>query len=59
MKFKIKKMGFYLLLGGFLFSSCKEYLDEKPLKSAVVPSTMEDLEALLNARWIVETQFGC
>lgn len=54
MKFKIKKMGFYLLLGGFLFSSCKEYLDEKPLKSLVVPSTMEDLEALLNARWIVE-----
>ncbi|MBN9384540.1 MAG: RagB/SusD family nutrient uptake outer membrane protein [Chitinophagaceae bacterium] len=28
--------------------SCKKYLDEKPLKSQIVPSTLNDLQALLD-----------
>lgn len=32
----------------FLFSACKDYLDEKSDKSLITPSTVEDLQALLD-----------
>jgi starch-binding outer membrane protein, SusD/RagB family len=37
-----------LFLSSILFSSCKKYLDQKPIKTQVVPSTLQDLQALLD-----------
>lgn len=35
-------------LGGSLFTSCKKFLDEKPLKEQKVPSKIQDLQTLLD-----------
>jgi len=37
-----------ILLTFFLLSSCKKFLDEKPDKKLVVPSTLRDLQAILD-----------
>lgn len=36
------------LLSCLIFASCKKYLDEKPDKALVVPTTLEDCSAILN-----------
>lgn len=38
----------FLLTSAALFTSCKKYLDEKPDKSLVVPTTIEDFQSLLD-----------
>ena len=37
-----------LILTVFLLQSCGDFLDERPQKSLVVPSTLEDLQAILD-----------
>jgi len=44
---KIKCIGF-LLMGALVLPSCKKWLDAKPDKKLVVPSAVEDLQALLD-----------
>lgn len=39
-----------------LETSCKKYLDQKPLKASVVPSTLSDLQALLDNDNIMNAQ---
>lgn len=44
------KLLLYICIGGLFFSmaSCKKYLDEKPLKSVVIPTTLQDVQSLLD-----------
>lgn len=46
-----------LSLFGFIFCliSCNDFLDEKPSKSLVVPTTPEDIQALLDADELMNT----
>lgn len=46
--FRLPFRGWELLLLVITFSSCKKYLNEKPDKSLAVPSTIQDLQALLD-----------
>lgn len=39
---------FYLLIGVLLMSSCEKYLDAKPDKALATPSTLKDLQAILD-----------
>lgn len=41
----------------FIFPSCKKYLDEKPVKATTIPSTLSDLQALLD-RYNINNQNG-
>jgi tetratricopeptide (TPR) repeat protein len=41
----------------FLLFSCKKYLDQKPLKTTVIPSSLADLQAILD-RYDIMTQNG-
>ena len=41
------------------FSSCKKFLDEKPDASLVVPSSLDDLQKLLDRNQIMNTTAGC
>lgn len=44
-----KRNLYFILLGYLLFlGSCKKYLDKKPVKGLVVPTTLNDLQALLD-----------
>lgn len=48
-----------LFLAGLILgiTSCKKYLDEKPIKAQVVPSTVADLQALLDAYRTMNNDF--
>lgn len=52
MKLTINKLIYGIGLLIVSFCSCSKYLDKKPLKSQVVPSSLTDLQAILdnNAR---------
>lgn len=52
-----KRLAVNLLLSTLLLTSCKKYLDEKPVKSATIPSTLGDLQALLD-RYNIINQNG-
>lgn len=45
------------MVGLLLLPSCKKYLDEKPVKSKTIPSTLADLQALLD-RYTITNQNG-
>jgi starch-binding outer membrane protein, SusD/RagB family len=48
---------FFLSTIQFSYSGCKKYLDQKPNKSDVVPSTLNDLQALLdNSAFAINSQ---
>lgn len=51
MKTKIKTLACMLFLVFFSLASCKKYLDEKPNKTYAVPSSLKDLQALLDENY--------
>lgn len=49
----LKSICFFILL--LVFSSCKKFLDESPDRSLVIPSTLEDLQAMLSNNTLVNS----
>lgn len=52
---KIKALFAFLLIIAFVITltGCKQYLDERPDKSLVIPKNLEDLQGLLDANYIM------
>jgi hypothetical protein len=48
---------FLIAITSLCFSSCKKYLDEKPDKKLSTPSTIEDLEAMLDNYSTLNTRY--
>jgi tetratricopeptide (TPR) repeat protein len=53
----MKRLSSYILtaVSALVFSSCTEFLEQKPSKSIVVPKSLEDLQSILNAVDLVNT----
>ena len=54
------RLTIYMLVHVFLFTgltSCKKYLDAKPDQSITTPSTMEDLEGILNGYGFINARY--
>jgi len=54
----MKPLYIFLLIAIAAFNSCKKYLDEKPDKSLVVPSTLKDLQAMLDNNSILNINYS-
>ena len=54
----MKPIYFLLVLAGLCFSSCKKYLDAKPDKSLSTPSSLADLQALLDNNNVMNVTAG-
>ncbi len=53
----LRKLSVIFLLAGPLLTSCTKYLDEKPNKTLVVPTTLNDAVALLNGYSLLQTAY--
>lgn len=49
MKHTNQILGFLIMGLGIFLVSCSDFLDEKPSKSIVIPTTIEDLQSILNS----------